>query len=167
MAVVPAFQASSNAEAVLSFFSDTSLNVDISKFSLRQLMNYVGKHCEQLTKSCTTLKHIILKLRNMSVTLEKAVDLDLAIQWISEGYEEPPAPKVVKQYANALKGFLRMPPLMIPENPILTGSLPKWMFFPLLPFGLTDPLISTGFKPTAGFVWKGACKIVEPAFLGP
>jgi hypothetical protein len=131
MAVVPrdhTFQASPHVEAVLSFFSNASLDVDISGLTLRQLMNCVGKHCEQLSKSCTTLKHIILKLRNMSVTLEKADDLDFAIQWISEGYEEPPAKKVVKQYANALKGFLRMPQLMIPENPILTGTLPKWMF---------------------------------------
>jgi hypothetical protein len=91
-------------------------------------MKCVGKHCEQLSKSCTNLRHIILKLRSMCITLEKDDDFAAAVQWISEGYETPPAPKVVRKYANALKSFLRMHHAMIPDNPIPTGTVPRWMF---------------------------------------
>jgi len=118
----------SAVEAMFHLFNTGALDVDLESLNLEQLMKCVGKHCEQLSKSCTNLRHIILKLRTMGITLEKDDDFAVAVQWISEGYETPPAAKWVKKYANALKGFLRMPQATIPDNPILTGTLPKWMF---------------------------------------
>ena len=133
MAVVPVLRRSAadgtlSVDSLFSLLGNATVDVDISMFSLKQLMHCVGKNCEQLSKSCTTLRHIILRLRNMHITLEHQDDFDSAVQWIREGYHTPPAEVVVRKYANALKGFLRMHPAMIPENPILTGTLPKWMF---------------------------------------
>jgi len=118
----------SSVEAMFQLFNNGALDVNIENFGLDQLMKCVGKHCESLAKSCTNLRHIIMKLRTMGVTLENHDDFAAAVQWISEGYEEPPDPKVVKKYANALKSFLRMHHAMIPDNPILTGTVPQWMF---------------------------------------
>lgn len=130
--VVPHFRqgaaSDSSVEAMFQLFNNGALDVNIENFGLDQLMKCVGKHCESLAKSCTNLRHIIMKLRTMGVTLENHDDFAAAVQWISEGYEEPPDPKVVKKYANALKSFLRMHHAMIPDNPILTGTVPQWMF---------------------------------------
>ena len=75
----------SSVEALLQLFNNGALDVNIANLSLEQLMKCVGKHCEQLSKSCTNLRHFILKLRTMCITLEKDDDFAAAVQWISEG----------------------------------------------------------------------------------
>ena len=75
MAVVPVLRRSAadgtlSVDSLFSLLGNATVDVDISKFSLKQLMHCVGKNCEQLSKSCTTLRLIILKLRNMNIALE-------------------------------------------------------------------------------------------------
>jgi hypothetical protein len=91
-----------------------------------QLYHSIGRNCEMLDGVCNNLRDIILELRSRGVTLNDPGRLLEAMGQIRAGYRKPPDDDTVKKYARTLNQFLLMPPSLIPENPILTGSLPQW-----------------------------------------
>jgi hypothetical protein len=92
----------------------------------KDLFRVVGRNCELLDGVCNDLSYIVREMRSRSITLNDPRRLQDAMACIRSGYLQPPDDATIRRYARTLNQFLLMPNNLIPENPILTGSLPQW-----------------------------------------
>ena len=95
---------------------------------LSELYTSIGRNCDVLEGVCINLHDIVMQLRSRDKTLNDPKDLLEAVHFVRAGYTRraPPSDDVLRRYARTLNQFLLMPPTMIPDNPILTGTLPQW-----------------------------------------
>ncbi len=96
---------------------------------LGELYTSIGRNCDVLEDVCINLHDIVMQLRVRDKTLNDPKDFAEAVAFVRAGYisrRAPPSDDVLKRYARTLNQFLLMPPNMIPDNPILTGTLPQW-----------------------------------------
>ena len=100
----------------------------LHSLSNEEMFKTVGKYCAQMSKACSGLRDIILQLRKNRVTLVRPEDYNSAMSLIASGYEHPPSRDYLKKCTGALKSYLRMPEIMIPNHPSLTGKQPQWMW---------------------------------------
>jgi hypothetical protein len=101
---------------------------DIAASGLDELFKSVGQSCEVLEGACSNLRNVVVELQRRDITLNKPSVFESAMKWIAAGYGARAAPsdEVLRRYAKTLNGFLLMPKALLPDNPILTGSLPAW-----------------------------------------
>jgi hypothetical protein len=101
---------------------------DIAASGLDELFKSVGQSCEVLEGACSNLRNVVVELHRRGITLNKPSVFESAMKWIAAGYGARAAPsdEVLRRYAKTLNGFLLMPKALLPDNPILTGSLPAW-----------------------------------------
>jgi len=92
----------------------------------KDLFRVVGRNCELLDGVCNNLSYIVREMRSRCITLNDPRRLQDAMACIRSGYLQPPDDATIRRYARTLNQFLLMPNNLIPENPILTGSLPQW-----------------------------------------
>ena len=90
------------------------------------LYHTVGRNCEMLDGVCNNLSDIVNELRSRGITLNEPLRFQDAMTYIRKGYRQPPDEATIRRYARNLNQFLLMPNNLLPENPILTGSLPQW-----------------------------------------
>ena len=95
---------------------------------LSELYTSIGRNCDVLEGVCINLHDIVMQLRSRGKTLNDPADFLEAVKFVRAGYtrRQPPKDDVLRRYARNLNQFLLMPPTMIPENPLLTGTLPQW-----------------------------------------
>jgi hypothetical protein len=113
----------------LSATNDTNGRVALlASAELGELYKSIGRNCDVLEGVCINLHDIVTQLRSREITLNDPKNFSEAIEFIRAGYatRTPPRDDVLRRYARALNQFLLMPGKMIPDNPILTGTLPQW-----------------------------------------
>ena len=91
----------------------------------KSLFNDIGQHCCEAEQTYSSLRRIIMQLRDDDVFLADEASFHVAKMYIWEAHNGAKS-ETIDQYVRNLRALLRCQPEQVPMLPSITGTLPHW-----------------------------------------